>query len=278
MRRCRCCARWRGIATLETLLERLDARPAIVPRSCSRGSRAAYHEHRRQACARHGADARFRRRAASCPAWDLIDVERYRAVWRRAHGRFSLNMAASRGCSFRCTWCAKPIWGNHYLQRPAADVAAEMSYIKRALAAEHIWFADDIFGFRVDWVNDLRTPLRPRAAAFRSPSRHVPISSASAWRRAERGRLPRGLARRRERQPACARRHEQRHPCDRDPRGARSGSAPRASASDSSSSWVISVSSSPTFSRRASSSRPRAPTTSASASPTLCREPSSTSS
>ena len=59
-------------------------------------------------------------RSRPLPAWDLIDIEKYRRVWRRAHGYFSLNMAASRGCSFRCNWCAKPIWGNQYLQRPAA--------------------------------------------------------------------------------------------------------------------------------------------------------------
>ena len=93
------------------------------------------------------------------PAWDLVDIERYRAVWRRAHGRFSLNMAASRGCSFRCAWCAKPIWGNHYLQRPAADVAAEMLRLKSDLAPDHIWFADDIFGFRVDWVQEFAGAL-----------------------------------------------------------------------------------------------------------------------
>ena len=46
-----------------------------------------------------------------------MDIERYRSVWMKAHGYFSLNMAASRGCSFRCNWCAKPIWGNQYLQR-----------------------------------------------------------------------------------------------------------------------------------------------------------------
>jgi anaerobic magnesium-protoporphyrin IX monomethyl ester cyclase len=85
-------------------------------------------------------------------AWDLIDIERYRATWRDAHGYFSLNMAASRGCSFRCAWCAKPIWGNHYLQRDAHTVAAEMTYLKRTFGPDHIWFADDIFGFRIDWV------------------------------------------------------------------------------------------------------------------------------
>jgi anaerobic magnesium-protoporphyrin IX monomethyl ester cyclase len=92
-------------------------------------------------------------------AWDLVDIDRYRAVWMKSQGYFSLNMAASRGCSFRCTWCAKPIWGNQYLQRTAASVAAEMLYLKRTFAPDHVWFADDIFGFRVDWVNEFAAIL-----------------------------------------------------------------------------------------------------------------------
>src|SRR6202789_4357397 len=79
-------------------------------------------------------------------AWDLVDMERYRAMWMKAHGYFSLNMAASRGCSFRCAWCAKPIWGNQYLQRQATEVAEEVAYLKRSFNPDHIWFADDIFG------------------------------------------------------------------------------------------------------------------------------------
>ncbi|HTV86721.1 MAG TPA: radical SAM protein [Dyella sp.] len=91
-------------------------------------------------------------RLAIRPAWDLVEVERYRAMWLAHHGYFSLNMAASRGCPFRCNWCAKPIWGNHYKQRSARDMAAEMTYLKRAFGPDHIWMADDIFGFHVDWV------------------------------------------------------------------------------------------------------------------------------
>jgi anaerobic magnesium-protoporphyrin IX monomethyl ester cyclase len=93
------------------------------------------------------------------PARDLIDVDAYRAVWRGAHGYFSLNMTASRGCSFRCDWCAKPIWGNRYLQRSAADVAAEMLRLRRDYSPDHVWFADDIFGFRVEWVRDFAAAL-----------------------------------------------------------------------------------------------------------------------
>ena len=88
------------------------------------------------------------------PAWDLVDIERYRTMWLERHGHFSLNMAASRGCPFRCNWCAKPIWGNHYNQRSAQDVAAEMTYLKRTFQPDHIWLADDIFGFRADWVTE----------------------------------------------------------------------------------------------------------------------------
>jgi anaerobic magnesium-protoporphyrin IX monomethyl ester cyclase len=100
-------------------------------------------------------------------AWDLVDMERYRAVWMKAHGYFSLNMAASRGCSFRCAWCAKPIWGNQYLQRRATEVAEEVAYLKRSFNPDHIWFADDIFGFRVDWVVEFAAAVL--AADARTP-------------------------------------------------------------------------------------------------------------
>jgi anaerobic magnesium-protoporphyrin IX monomethyl ester cyclase len=92
-------------------------------------------------------------------AWDLVDMERYRAVWNRVHGYFSLNLAASRGCPFRCTWCAKPIWGNQYLQRAANEVAGEMAFLKQNFNPDHIWFADDIFGFRVDWVSEFSAAI-----------------------------------------------------------------------------------------------------------------------
>ena len=29
-----------------------------------------------------------------------------------------------------------------------------MAHLKRAFSPDHVWFADDIFGFRVDWVTE----------------------------------------------------------------------------------------------------------------------------
>jgi len=97
-------------------------------------------------------------------AWDLVDMDRYRAMWLGAHGYFSLNMAASRGCPFRCAWCAKPIWGNQFLQRNPAEVAGEMGHLKRSFNPDHIWFADDIFGFRVDWVAQFAASVKAAGA------------------------------------------------------------------------------------------------------------------
>ena len=56
------------------------------------------------------------------PAWDLVDVARYRETWQRRHGFFSMNLATTRGCPFHCNWCAKPIYGQRYTSRQVAAV------------------------------------------------------------------------------------------------------------------------------------------------------------
>ena len=100
------------------------------------------------------------------PAWDLINVDAYRRAWRDARGYFSLNMASTRGCPFHCNWCAKPIWGQRYAMRSPAKVAEEMAYIKRELQPDHIWFADDIFGLRAQWVAEFGREVAARDAAI----------------------------------------------------------------------------------------------------------------
>jgi anaerobic magnesium-protoporphyrin IX monomethyl ester cyclase len=90
----------------------------------------------------------------SFPAWDLVDVNAYRAAWTRAHGYFSLNMVSSRGCPFRCNWCAKPIYGNSYHGRSARLVAEEMHRVKTTLQPDQIWFADDIFALSGRWTRE----------------------------------------------------------------------------------------------------------------------------
>jgi anaerobic magnesium-protoporphyrin IX monomethyl ester cyclase len=88
------------------------------------------------------------------PAWDLVDVDAYREAWTRAHGYFSLNMVSSRGCPYRCNWCAKPIYGSSYHGRSARLMAEEMSRAKATLRPDQLWFADDIFALSGRWTRE----------------------------------------------------------------------------------------------------------------------------
>ena len=92
--------------------------------------------------------------ALPLPAWDLVDIDRYRQTWITAHGYFSLNMASSRGCPYRCNWCAKPIYGQKFHCRSAQSVAAEMLHLKTAFRPDQIWFADDIFALSPKWTGE----------------------------------------------------------------------------------------------------------------------------
>lgn len=86
------------------------------------------------------------------PAWDLVNVDRYRRIWIERHGYYSMNMVTTRGCPYHCNWCAKPIWGQRYHSRRPAKVAEEMRWLKDAFQPDHIWFADDIMGLKPGWL------------------------------------------------------------------------------------------------------------------------------
>jgi anaerobic magnesium-protoporphyrin IX monomethyl ester cyclase len=86
------------------------------------------------------------------PAWDLIDMEMYRQTWLKNTGYFSINMSTTRGCPFKCNWCAKPIYGNRYNSRSPENVIKELKLLKDNYQIDHIWFCDDIFGLKPGWV------------------------------------------------------------------------------------------------------------------------------
>jgi anaerobic magnesium-protoporphyrin IX monomethyl ester cyclase len=88
------------------------------------------------------------------PSRSLIDMAPYRQAWTNAHGFFSANIVASRGCPYSCNWCAKPISGNRYQVRPAQDIALEMKELKDTHGVQHIWFSDDIFALNRRWLRD----------------------------------------------------------------------------------------------------------------------------
>jgi anaerobic magnesium-protoporphyrin IX monomethyl ester cyclase len=100
-------------------------------------------------------------------AWDLVDIDSYRNIWMNHHGYFSLNIATTRGCPFKCNWCAKPIYGNRYNSRSPENVAREIEMLLTTYRPDHFWMCDDIFGLKPGWVNEFSRLIRERKLLFR---------------------------------------------------------------------------------------------------------------
>jgi len=74
-------------------------------------------------------------------------------------------MVSSRGCPYRCNWCAKPISGNKFHLRPAETVAEEMKRLKMDAGVQHIWFSDDVFALNQHWMKQFAEEVVKRDAA-----------------------------------------------------------------------------------------------------------------
>ena len=98
------------------------------------------------------------------PAWDLIDVEKYRRMWMARHGYFSMNIVTTRGCPYHCNWCAKPIYGQRYTTRTPQHVAAEVESLSATYGPDHLWFADDIFGLKPGWIEQFASIVAERGS------------------------------------------------------------------------------------------------------------------
>ncbi len=105
--------------------------------------------------------------ALPTPAWDLIDLEPYRKIWNRCHGYFSLNLATTRGCPYKCNWCAKPIYGNRYHSRSPEQVGDEIEFLLNRFQPDHFWMCDDIFGLKPGWVNRFAEVVKERNLKFK---------------------------------------------------------------------------------------------------------------
>ena len=105
--------------------------------------------------------------ALPLPAWDLIDITPYRKSWMTSKGFFSMNVATTRGCPYKCNWCAKPIYGNRYNSRSPENVVRELLLLRKNFQFDHIWFCDDIFGLKPGWIEQFAALIEKEGLPFR---------------------------------------------------------------------------------------------------------------
>ena len=101
------------------------------------------------------------------PAWDLVNIDDYRDIWLTHNKHFSLNIATTRGCPFKCNWCAKPIYGNRYNVRSPKNVIDEITFLQKSFGVNHFWMCDDIFGLKPGWVQEFRDLVKANGLKFK---------------------------------------------------------------------------------------------------------------
>jgi anaerobic magnesium-protoporphyrin IX monomethyl ester cyclase len=85
------------------------------------------------------------------PAWDLLDMTRYRLPVRRTP---YVLMTTGQGCPFPCTFCVAPYYsGVRFRPRPVADVLAEMKHVRSFV--RDVFFHTDTFTLNRKYVLEL---------------------------------------------------------------------------------------------------------------------------
>lgn len=94
------------------------------------------------------------------PAWDLINVNSYKEIWKQSKQAFTLNIATTRGCPYKCNWCAKPIYGNRYNSHSPKYIVQQIKFLSEKFDVSRFWMCDDIFGLKPDWVQEFNRELK----------------------------------------------------------------------------------------------------------------------
>lgn len=88
------------------------------------------------------------------PDYSFVEMDRYRNVWLSNQGYFSLNISTTRGCPYRCNWCAKPLYGKSYQSRSVENVIDQIKILRSEYSIDHLWITDDIFGLKSGWISE----------------------------------------------------------------------------------------------------------------------------
>jgi anaerobic magnesium-protoporphyrin IX monomethyl ester cyclase len=99
--------------------------------------------------------------AIPLPAWDLVDLRRFRGL-RNAKSGPSTAITASRGCAFNCTFCSNPIWKNAtpWVRRRSPNAIAEEVELLYQRGVREIYIRSDLMNDKLDWAVGVFDALR----------------------------------------------------------------------------------------------------------------------
>jgi len=109
------------------------------------------------------------------PALDLAEpIRRYPGAYP-VGGRSSIQVMASRGCPFNCTFCSNPVWRNKVRFRSPESILAEVEMLAESFKVGEVFFQDDTFNLKRDWFEAICSGIIERGLnkrlVFKSPFR-----------------------------------------------------------------------------------------------------------
>lgn len=96
------------------------------------------------------------------PARQAIDINKYVATWRDAHGKGSVNFITARGCPYKCRWCSHQVYGQTHRRRNPLLVVDEVEWLLRRYAPDMMWVSDDVFTIHHGWIREYAAEMRRR--------------------------------------------------------------------------------------------------------------------
>lgn len=109
------------------------------------------------------------------PALDLaMPIRRYQGSYP-VGARPSIQLMASRGCPFNCTFCSNSVWGRKLRLRSPKSVLDEVEWLRNDFKVKEIFFQDDTFNANRDWFETICNGIIDRGLnrkiVFRAPFR-----------------------------------------------------------------------------------------------------------
>lgn len=99
--------------------------------------------------------------ALPSPSRDLFDNDSYKRHYIRRFGYSISPLITSRGCPFSCDFCSRPVFGQSFRVRSAANIVDEIEEVIE-IGYDRIWFADDCFTLNREQVINVCNELLRR--------------------------------------------------------------------------------------------------------------------
>jgi len=96
------------------------------------------------------------------PARDLFPLERYQIHPPYGKSKRAMTMITSRGCPYRCTYCADPIFGKKYRAMSPKKVVDEIAYLVEKYKVREIHHYDDDFTMNMKRTREICEEIKTR--------------------------------------------------------------------------------------------------------------------